>query len=127
MKVKEIMKSSVISVKADEIIGDILDTMKEENINGIPVIDDNKKLIGIVVKADIYRFLIDPGHYKTCPVEWVMTKNVVMASVDEDIYVVAKRLRDNDIIALPVIQDGIVVGIVSIEDFMDYFIQRGES
>lgn len=116
------MKSTVISVKSDAMVGDVLNIMSKENINGIPVVDENKQLIGIVVKADIYRFLIDPGHYKTCPVEWVMTKEVIQASVDEDINDVAKRLRKNDIIALPITDKDMVVGIVSIEDFMDYFI-----
>ncbi len=122
MKINEIMNSSVILVKADETIGKVLDIMKEENINGMPVVDDNNQLLGIVVKADIYRFLIDPGHYKTCPVEWVMTKKVVKADGEEDISLVAKRLRDHDIIALPVVEEDIVTGIVSIEDFMDYYI-----
>ena len=76
-----------------------------------------------MVKADIYRFLIDPGHYKSCPVEWVMTKEVVKAYAHEDIKVVAKRLREKDVIALPVIEGDKVVGIVSIEDFVDLFIE----
>ncbi len=122
MKINEIMNSSVISVEADENIGNVLEIMKKENINGIPIVDKDKELLGMLVKADIYRFLIDPGHYKTCPVEWVMTKEVVKADVDEDIIIVAKRLRENDIIALPIVEENKVVGIVSIEDFMDYYI-----
>lgn len=122
MKINQIMNSSVILAKADETIGKVLDIMKDENINGVPVVDDNKKLLGIVVKADIYRFLIDPGHYKTCPVEWVMTKEVVKADGNEDILDVAKRLREHDIIALPVVEEDVVTGIVSIEDFMDHYI-----
>lgn len=124
LKINEIMNSSVILVKAEESIGNALDIMKNENINGVPVVNEDNQLLGIVVKADIYRFLIDPGHYKTCPVEWVMTKEVVKAEVHEDITVVAKRLRDNDIIALPVIEKDSVVGMVSIEDFMDYYINQ---
>lgn len=124
MKIDEIMKSQVISVKADENVGDVLDTMKKENINGIPVVDNEDKLIGMIVKADIYRFLIDPGHYKSCPVEWVMTKEVVKGSKDEDVSLVAKRLRDNDIIALPIVEGDRVIGIVSIEDFVDYYINN---
>ncbi len=122
MKINEIMNSSVISVEADENIGNVLEIMKKENINGIPIVDKDKELLGMLVKADIYRFLIDPGHYKTCPVEWVMTKEVVKADVDDDIIIVAKRLRENDIIALPIVEENKVVGIVSIEDFMDYYI-----
>lgn len=124
MKINQIMKSPVILSKPKESIGDVLDTMKNENIHGLPVADDNGKLLGIVVKADIYRFLMDPGHYKSCPVEWVMTKDVVTALEDEDIKTVARRLRDNDVIALPVVEGENVVGIVSIEDFMDYYISR---
>lgn len=124
MKVNQIMKSQVISVRSDEDVGNALDIMKKENINGIPVVDGDDKLIGMIVKADIYRFLMDPGHIKNCPVEWVMTKEVVKGEKDEEIEVVAKRLRDHDIIALPIVQGSKVIGIVSIEDFVDYYIGR---
>lgn len=122
MKIKEIVKLPVISVKPNDTIGKALEIMKSENINGAPVVDDTNHLIGIIVKADIYRFLIDPGHYESCPVEWVMTKEVVKADIDEDISDVAKRLRNHDVIALPVLDQDVVVGIVSIEDFLDFYI-----
>ncbi len=123
MKVREIMKSPVISVKPSDTIGRVLEIMKNQNVNGTPIVDEENHLLGIIVKADIYRFLIDPGHYESCPVEWVMTKEVIKADVDEDMIDVAKRLRDNDIIALPVLEDDIVVGIISIEDYIDYYIK----
>ena len=78
----------------------------------------------MVVKADIYRFMIQPGHYDNCPIEWVMSKSVVIAHPDEDLITVAKRLRENDIIAMSVVDNDEVVGIVSIEDLLDYFINQ---
>lgn len=123
MEIREIMKSPVIAVTPRETIGKALEIMYKENINGMPVLDENGHLVGIVVRADIYRFLIDPGHYKSCPVEWVMTKDVVKAYAYEDVKVVAKRLREKDVIALPVVEGDKVVGIVTIEDFVDYFIK----
>lgn len=123
MEVREIMKSPVISVTPDETIGKALEIMHRENINGMPVLDKDGQLVGIVVRSDIYRFLIDPGHYKSCPVEWVMTKDVIRAYAHEDIKVVAKRLREKDVVALPVVEGDKVVGIISIEDFVDYFIK----
>lgn len=123
MEIREIMKSPVIAVTPEETIGKALEIMYRENINGMPVLDENGHLVGIVVRADIYRFLIDPGHYKSCPVEWVMTKDVVKAYAYEDVKVVAKRLREKDVIALPVVEGDKVVGIVTIEDFVDYFIK----
>ena len=88
----------------------------------MPVVDDKDVLVGMVVKADIYRFMIHPGHYVSCPVEWVMSKSVILAQSDEDLLTVAKRLRKNDIIAMPVVENEKIIGIISIEDLLDYFI-----
>lgn len=126
MKIREIMKSPVIALKPNETVEKALEIMNKEKVNGTPVVSEDNYLVGMVVKADIYRFLIDPGHYKSCPVEWVMTKEVIKAGVDEDIIEVAKRIRHHDIIALPVLDGEIVVGIISLENILDYFIQKEE-
>jgi len=122
MKVKDIMNTDVITVEPSDTVGKALQIMKDKKINGTPVVNDRNILLGIVVKADIYRFLIQPGHYEDCPIEWVMTKEVVRAYPDEDIIEAAKRLRSNNVIALPVVEGDYLVGIVSIEDIVDYFI-----
>ncbi len=126
MKIREIMRSPVIAVKPIDTVGKVLEIMNREKINGTPIVNDNNNLLGIIVKADIYRFLMDPGHYKSCPVEWVMTKEVVKAQADEKIIEVAKRLRDKNVIALPILDGDILVGIVSIEDIVDYFLEYGK-
>jgi predicted transcriptional regulator len=71
MKVKDIMNTDVITVKPSDTVGKALQIMKDKKINGTPVVNDRNILLGIVVKADIYRFLIQPGHYEDCPIEWV--------------------------------------------------------
>lgn len=96
--------------------------MDKLNINGMPVVDDKEIVVGMIVKADIYRFMIHPGHYVSCPVEWVMSKSVISAQSDEDLLTVAKRLRENDIITMPVIEDEKIVGVINIDDLLDYFI-----
>lgn len=126
MKIREIMRTPVIAVKPSETVGKALKIMNKENINGTPIVDDDNNLLGIIVKADIYRFLMDPGHYESCPVEWVMIKEVVKAQADEDIMEVAKRLRDKDVIALPIVEGDAMVGIVSIEDIVDYFLESNK-
>ena len=127
MKIREIMKSPAIVVRPDETIEKALEIMNKEKVNGTPIVDEDNRLVGMIVKADIYRFLIDPGRYKSCPVEWVMTKEVIKAQADEDILDAAKRLRDYNIIALPVVEGENVVGIISFEDILDYYIERHTS
>lgn len=49
-------------------------------------------------------------------------KSVISAQSDEDLLTVAKRLRENDIITMPVIEDEKIVGVINIDDLLDYFI-----
>ncbi|PRR84359.1 CBS domain-containing protein [Clostridium vincentii] len=124
MKIANIIKVPPHTINVNDTIDKALSLINSLNINGLPVIDDTKKLVGMIVKADIYRFMIAPGHYDSCPVEWVMSKSVIVAQSDEDILTVAKRLRENNILAMPVINKDDVIGIISTEDLLDYFITQ---
>ena len=105
MKVKEIMHSEVITIKIDDNIKNTLDLMNKNKINGAPVVDKDGNLAGIVVKADIYRFLIEEGHYDTYPVNSIMTKHVVTAEMDDDIIEVANKFINNDIASIPIVEE----------------------
>ncbi len=122
MKVKEIIHSQVITIGIEDNIKKALDLMNKNKINGIPVVDKNDNLVGFVVKEDIYRFLIDPGHYDTYPIYSIMTKDVVTAEKDEDIIEVASKLINNDIVSIPIVEKNKVVGMISLEDMVQYFI-----
>ena len=122
MKINSIIKQNFHTINVNDPIDKALDMMDKFNINGMPVVNDNDALVGMVVKADIYRFMVHPGHYVSCPVEWVMSKSVILAQSDEDLLTVANRLRKNDIIAMPVVENDKIIGIISIEDLLDYFI-----
>lgn len=125
--ISNIMRTDIVRLKSDDVLSKALDVMHEHNVNGAPVVDSQGKLIGMIVKADIYRFLMEEGHYDTCPVEWVMTKNVIIAHKDEEILDAAKRIRKNNIIAVPVINnDNFVEGTVSLEDIVDYIIRKSK-
>ena len=122
MKINSIIKQNFHTINMNDPIDKALDMMAKYDINGMPVVNDKEALVGMVVKADIYRFMIHPGHYVSCPVEWVMSKEVILAQSDEDLLVVANRLRKNDIIAMPVVENDKIIGVISIEDLLDYFI-----
>ena len=123
MKAKDVMTKDVVTVKATVIVQSTSEIMKEYNVNGTPVVDDTKCLIGMLVKADIFRFLIDPGHIGESPVDWVMTKQLISCDEDDKIIDVAKLIRKNKITSIPVESNGKLVGILSFEDIIDYFLQ----
>ncbi len=122
MKIYKLMKSNYITIRHDETIEAALDKMSSMKVNGAPVVDSAGKLVGMIVKADIYRFLTTPGHIDKCPVEWVMTKKVITVSVEDDLLTTARKLRENSIIAMPVLDGETVRGMISIEDILDFYI-----
>ncbi|EKQ55389.1 MULTISPECIES: CBS domain-containing protein [unclassified Clostridium] len=122
MKINSIIKPNFHTINVNDTINKALEFMDNLNINGMPVVNDDNTLVGMVVKADIYRFMIQPGHYVSCPVEWVMSKSVILAQSDEDITTVAQRLRKNNIIAMPVMKDEKIIGVINIEELLDYFL-----
>ena len=124
MKVKEIMTKEVVTVKSTDSVGDTLRKMKTQNINGTPVVDDEGCLIGMLVKADIFRFLIDPGHIDESPVDWVMSKDLISCDIDDKIVDITKAIRKRKITSIPVESEGKLVGIVSFEDIIDYFLDK---
>lgn len=123
MKINNIINPKVYTITDTDSIEKALQIMNDMSINGMPVVNEDGKLVGMIVKADIYRFMIQPGHYESCPVDWVMAKSVIVAYIDEEVLTVAKRLRNNSISAVPVLEGENVVGIVSLEDLVDYFIK----
>ena len=126
MKISEIMQKNIIRLNPEDAIKKALEVMEENKINGAPVVDKDNKLVGIVVKADIYRFLIEEGHYDAYPISSIMTKNVVSSQVNEEVNETAKKLVDKNIIAIPIVLEDTVVGLVSMEDIIRYFVDRNQ-
>lgn len=123
-KIGDVMQYNVVMINPNDTIKKTLDIMKEKKINGAPIVDKELKLLGIVVKADIYRFLIEEGHYDTYPISSIMTKDVVSASLEEEVIDIAKKLIENEIVAIPIVDGDKVLGMVSMEDVIEYYINK---
>lgn len=120
--IKNILKNDFVKLCPDETVNSALIKMKQANKKVAVVVDNEDNLMGIIVKTDVYRFLEQQGHFGTYPVELAMTKDVITASCEDNIIDVAKVLRNNDISAVPIISDKKVIGLVTLEDIVDYFI-----
>ncbi len=102
-----------VTISVDAIVKDALDLMAEYHIGGIPVVDDNKKLVGIVTNRDL--------RFETCmerPIKEVMTcENLVVTHQKTDMESAATILRENKIEKLPVVDsEGTLVGLITFKD-----------
>ncbi|MBD5361569.1 MAG: IMP dehydrogenase [Bacteroides sp.] len=102
-----------VTIKRGSTVGDALAIMEEYHIGGIPVVDDDKKLVGIVTNRDL-RFESDLNR----PVDEVMTKeNLVTTSQSTDLEEAARILQRHKIEKLPVVDsEGRLLGLVTYKD-----------
>ena len=102
-----------VTIKRGSTVKDALDIMAEYKIGGIPVVDDEKNLVGIVTNRDL-RFERD----MTKRIDEVMTKeHIVTAEPGTDMETAAKILQENKIEKLPVVgKDGKLIGLITYKD-----------
>ncbi len=102
-----------VTILQGKTVGDALRLMKEFHIGGIPVVNEDKTLVGIVTNRDL-RFESDMNKR----VEDVMTKDhLVTTTQSTDLEAAAKILQENKIEKLPVVdKEGKLVGLVTYKD-----------
>ncbi|NYT00526.1 MAG: CBS domain-containing protein [Methanocellales archaeon] len=114
VKVRDIMTTDVKAVKPDMSISELVDLMFKEKHMGYPVAED--KIIGIVTFNDIRQ--IPPEKRDSIYVANIMTSEVISVHPDDDAIMALKLLSKHDIGRLIVMEDGIMVGIVSRADLV---------
>lgn len=101
-----------ITIGKDQTVGDALRLMKENHIGGIPVVNDEHYLIGIVTNRDL-RFQKD----MTRPIAEVMTAKGLVTTTDISNDHVLTTLQEHRIEKLPIVdEDGRLVGLVTYKD-----------
>jgi IMP dehydrogenase len=102
-----------ITIKPDASVGDAMNLMKEYKIGGIPVVDGQHKLVGIVTNRDL-RFEHEMGR----PIMDVMTKeNIITTSQETDLEKAADILQNYKIEKLPVVDENYrLIGLITYKD-----------
>ncbi|MBN1597665.1 MAG: IMP dehydrogenase [Bacteroidales bacterium] len=102
-----------ITIKKERNVGDALNLMKEYKIGGIPVVNNNHELIGIVTNRDL-RF--EPRMER--PISEVMTsENIITTSQETDLNKAADILQNYKIEKLPVVdENNKLIGLITYKD-----------
>ncbi|HCD67705.1 MAG TPA: IMP dehydrogenase [Bacteroidetes bacterium] len=102
-----------VTLKSTNTLSEAVNVMKENRIGGIPIIDDNHKLVGIITNRDL-RFQID----LSTPIEEVMTKQpLVTAANGTDLKEAEQILQKHKIEKLPVVDaENTLLGLITFKD-----------
>lgn len=119
---KIIMTTNIVTVKSDTPIDKALELLVENNITGLPVVDDDRALIGIISEKDMLKLL--PGlEDESATVGDYMTKDITCFDQDEDLIAICECLMNNNFRRVPIVSNGKLVGIISRRDIIKYIIE----
>jgi CBS domain-containing protein len=140
MQVKDVMTRNVISVGPEESVLKAARLMLQNRISGLPVIDKDGELVGIVTEGDFLRrseigtqrrrpkwleFIVGPGrlaedyvHASGRKVDEIMTLDPCVVGEDDSLEKVVTLMQRRRVKRLPVMRDGRIVGIVSRANLM---------
>ncbi len=120
-KVKVIMTKDPITVSPDDTLDTATSILKTYKIEHLPVIDENKKLKGILSFFDLWELDKTHEEYKNIKVGDVMTKRVAKLNPDDKVGSVAEIFLENLFEAIPIVDDdNTLVGIVTMLDVVWY-------
>lgn len=137
MKVHEIMQRDIAMIPVGTTYADVMSFLLAHEISGAPVVDAAGKLVGIVSEKDLLRILypyyesyyLNPEQYTdhdqreqktvrigTRPVEEFMSRDIITVHPDMPIMRAGSIMLSRGIHRLPVMQDGVLVGIITRRD-----------
>lgn len=149
MKVREVMSTSVVTVGPETAFVDVVEVLLGNEISGVPVVDGDGHLLGLVTEADLVSKEAY-GHRRRRPLglmfdylrgrdpQWVrkgaartaqdlMTADPLTVGPEDDVVTAARELLEGHVKRLPVVDDdGRLVGIVSRRNLLALFCRSDE-
>ena len=128
MKVRDILKdkgAEVATIGAEKTICDAVKVLVEKNIGSLIVMDEKGGVAGIITERDVLKQCNQClESFRDIKVEDVMTRNLIVASPDDDLDYLENVMTQNRIRHLPIISDQRIAGMISIGDLVN--VLRGE-
>jgi acetoin utilization protein AcuB len=122
MRIRSVMTTKVATASPDDHLDQVLERMTAGGYRHLPVVEDGR-LIGIVSRADTREHV---GHLSRSKVSGAMTAAPKTVTPETSVAEAARTMVREAIGALPVVEDGRLVGIVTASDLLGAFVALEE-
>lgn len=139
MRAGEIMTTGAATVRPETTLAEAAQIMVEHRVSGLPVVDDQGKLVGIITEGDflptdagqrsspfeiLARGEKTAGDLRTRLVKEIMTLDPISIPVETPVEEAIERMRSHRIKRLPVLAEGRIVGILSRANVLAALVRR---
>ena len=120
------MERKVISINENDSLYDAIKVLSEQKIGALPVLNNQKKLSGMLSERDIiqkvsFNKTIDLSHTQ---IKSIMTTKIITCNQDTESNVLMTIMTNNKIRHIPIIKQGSLIGIVSIGDVVKRLLEK---
>ncbi len=150
MKVSDIMTEPVFVISQDRTLEEVAEKMLNNHIGGLPVVDDEGKMVGMVTESDFSakehaipfsrnyapqlfgEWMSKEGVEKAyaaargIEVKEIMSSPAVTVTEDDTVAEVVRKMLEHRVHRVPVVRDGVPVAIISRHDLLKLVVQKFE-
>ncbi len=123
LRAKDVMSTDIISVKEDDPIFEAVKLLVENNISGMPVVNDDMVLTGILSEKDLVNLFYEHEDADGKTVGDYMTRPAVSFEENNALLNVCNFLLKNIFRRVPVTSGGKLSGIISVQDVLKSVLQ----
>ena len=131
MTIRELLKnkgSELIGVHPDTPVGRAIEKMVDRNIGALIIMDEKGKPLGLFTERDALKAWVKAGrNFEGLKVKDIMTIDLVVIKPEDDLNVAMSIMNKLKIRHLPVVEDGKVIGMISIRDVVNSLVGKLEA
>jgi len=121
-EIEGLMTADVITVKRQTPIVEVIETLLANDVTGLPVVNDDGTMAGIISEKDVLGLLSDSEN-TSAVAEDFMTEHVVGFDVEGDLIEICESLIKNPFRRVPILRDNKIAGIISRRDIIRYILE----
>ncbi len=124
-QVRDVMNEDFLTISLDETVEEAIRRLVDNHLSGIPAVDEDDRLVGIVSELNLMETLYSP-EIREMLVRDVMTKDVLTVAPNTVLSDATGLMVVHRIRRLPVVANGKIVGVVARRDLLRYTLEAGE-
>ena len=129
MKARDIMSRPVVTITTDTTVREAIALLTEKGFAAVPVVDDLGHVVGIFSESDAVRVAVTPADgmdHRDDPVSTAMVRPVEVVTPGTDVAVLAEHMLAGRLRCLPVVEEGLLIGVVARRDLLRTLIREDD-
>lgn len=121
MIINKLIEKDFVPLNINDPLAKLIEAIGKSKRNIFPVIDNDEKLLGIVLLDDVREVIFERNLYNLLLIRDVMTKPPAVVDIDEKMYDIVKKIDDLKIWNLPVVKEEKYIGFISKSNILSHY------